>query len=587
MNEMRCPVCEVGCRLSPGGIGRCRMYEHDGAGIVERFPDTYLTAHPIAIETQPLLHYYPGGTFLQVCTAGCNLRCGGCVSEILVEHASSLARSGSAITTDEIIARALDLGCLGIVFALNDPIASFPSFLRLAEKAHEHDLLAGCSTNGYLTEASLRALDPILDFANIGLKGASDGCYRSCGARSAGPVFRAIEYLFRKGVHVEVSLVYRRGDEGEFLSATRQLAAISTDIPLQVMRFVPFGDTSLGSEPTIFESEALVLRARELLSWVYLFNSPGTGYLDTRCPSCGAACFQREFFGPMGAHLVGPARDRCECGTAIPITGTITREVFTEPGMMGGYRITRGLEMVWAILACLGVDDPLILSRAWGEVLGSGMLKKEVHDRMNNIDAYLGFVEELARTTGREKAGAQLLDHLRSRLELVARGVDGADRPRVYYAMGHPLFALNPGRFEGRLVEAAGGSYVNRSIGREGKPGVTITPEEFMSLDPEYLFTSGFLSSSVEDTLRYCDEHALNVPAVRDRRIYAMPPSWDFGSPRWILGLMTIAQTIHPDRFHYSIEDEADRFYRTFYGVPYASLEANRSFVSPGPAREG
>lgn len=87
--------------------------------------------------------------------------------------------------------------------------------------------------------------------------------------------------------------------------------------------------------------------------------------------------------------------------------------------------------------------------------------------------------------------------------------------------------------------------------------------------------------------MRYCDEHALDVPAVRDRRVFAMPPSWDFGSPRWILGLMTIAQTIHPDRFHYSIEDEADRFYRTFYGVPYASLEANRSFVSPGPAREG
>ena len=68
---------------------------------------------------------------------------------------------------------------------------------------------------------------------------------------------------------------------------------------------------------------------------------------------------------------------------------------------------------------------------------------------------------------------------------MIARGVEGADRPRVYYAMGHPLFALNPGRFEGKLVEAAGGSYVNRSITREGKPGVTITPEEFIALDPQ------------------------------------------------------------------------------------------------------
>ncbi|KAF5063993.1 hypothetical protein DSECCO2_288800 [anaerobic digester metagenome] len=585
MNDVQCTVCEVGCRLSPGGIGRCRMYEHDGTGIVERFPDTFLSAHPIAIETQPLLHYHPGSTFLQVCTAGCNFRCGGCISEILVDHAGSLARSGAAISTDEVITKAVDLGCIGVSFALNDPIVSFPSFLRLAEKAHEHGLLAGCSTNGYLTEASLRSLYPVLDFVNIGLKGASDVCYRSCGARSAAPVFRAIERLFREGVHVEVSLVYRRGEEDEFLSATRRIAEISTEIPLQVMRFVPFGDASPGTEPTIFESEAITLRARESLDWVYLFNSPGSEFLETRCPSCGAVCIRREFFGPMGAHLVGPARDRCECGVAIPITGTIAREVFTEPGMMGGYRITRGLEMVWAILACLGVDDHPTLSRVWGEVLGSGMLKKEVHDRMNNIDAYLAFVEELARTTGREEAGENLLDHLRSRLEMVARGVEGVGRPRVYYAMGHPLFALNPGRFEGKLVEAAGGCYVNRSITREGKPGVTITPEEFVSFDPEYLFTSGFLSSTVEDTLRYCDEHTLDVPAVRDRRVYAMPPSWDFGSPRWILGLMMIAQTIHPDLFDYSIEDEADLFYRTFYGVPYASLSANRSFVSPGPPR--
>jgi pyruvate-formate lyase-activating enzyme len=563
------------------------MYEHDGTGVVERFPDAFLAAHPIAIETQPMLHYHPGGTFLQVCTAGCNLRCGGCVSEILVDHAESLARAGSAITTGEIVRRALDLGCRGVVFALNDPIASFPSFLRLAGAAHEHGLVAGCSTNGYLTEASLRRLSPVLDFANIGLKGAGDDAYRSCGARSADPVFRAIEHLVRAGVHVEVSLVFRRGGEDEFLSAARRLAAISPEIPLQAMRFVPFGDAAPGTEPSIFESEAVCRAARECLSWVYLFNSPGTGYLDTRCPSCGAVCIPREFFGPMGAHLVGPARAGCGCGASIPVRGTIAREVFYEPGMMGGYRITRGLEMVWAILACLGVEDRSTLSRVWGEVLGTGMLKKEVHDRMNDLDAYLGFVEDLAARSGREEAGARLCDHLRSRLETVARRVEGQPRPRVYYAMGHPLFALNPGRFEGRLVEAAGGRYVNRAIGREGKPGVTITREEFVSLDPEYIFTSGFLSSTVEDTLRYCDEHTLDVPAVRDRRVFAMHPSWDFGSPRWILGLMTIARTLHPDLVDLPIDDEADLFYRTFYGVPYASLAANRSFVSPGTAREG
>jgi hypothetical protein len=393
--------------------------------------------------------------------------------------------------------------------------------------------------------------------------------------------------MFHVGVHVEVSLVYRKGQEDEVLCAAERIAGISREIPLQLMRFVPFGDTTPGSEPTIFESEHLCDRLREYLSWVYLFNSPGTGYLTTKCPECGKDCIRREFFGPMGAHISGVAQKKCDCGYALPVKGSIATDVFTEPGMMGGYRITRGLEMIWAILACLGVDDQKTLSRIWGEVLKTGMLKKELHDRMNNIDAYLGFVSDLAGKTGREEAGRDLCKFITTRLEMIRKMVEGTPRPRVYYAMGHPLFALNPGRFEGKLVEAAGGVYVNRAIGREGKPGVTIQREEFVALNADFLFTSGFLTSTVEDTLRYCKEHSLDVPAVRKSQVYTMHPSWDFGSPRWILGLMTIANTIHPGLFDFSIDEEADQFYRKFYGVPYHSVATNRSFAHAGSLQAG
>jgi pyruvate-formate lyase-activating enzyme len=579
---MRCTICEVGCDIPEGKAGRCRMYLNDGTGIIERFPDAFLAAFPVAVETLPVLHFSPGAKFLQVCTVGCNLSCGGCVSEILVGHARSLAAAGTALTSDDLLHLAADQECTGIAFALNDPIASLPTFCRLAEKAREQGLSVGCSTNGYMTEASAIRLRERIDFANIGLKGSTDACYRACGAKSAAPVYRTVRLLHEGGVHVEASVVYRRGGEEEVLGAARMLAAVSPDIPLQVMRFVPFGDAGLGEEPTIYASEALCDRLRGVLPWVYLFNSPGTTYLTTFCPTCGEPCIGREFFGPMGAHLTGEARTTCGCGYALPVQGAVSPEVFYEPGMMGGYRVTRGLEMVWAILACLGVRDQAVLARTWGEVLRSGMLGKELHDRMNNIDAYLDLVMDFASRTGREEAGRDLCAYIRERLDFIRDRVAGAPRPRVYYAMGHPLFALNPGRFEGKLVEAGGGTYVNRAIGREGKPGVSISREEFVALEPEYLFTSGFLTSTVEDTLRYCAEHDLDVPAVREGRVYAMHPSWDFGSPRWILGLMTIANVLHPDLFYFRIEEEADTFYRRFYGVPYRAAAANRSFAHPG-----
>jgi len=558
------------------------MYMANESGIVERFPDMFLAAFPIAIETQPMLHFYPGGKFLQVCTAGCNFQCDGCVSEILVDHAESLARSETGVSTEEVIIKAQKEGCVGISFALNDPVVSFPTFCRLIRKAREQGFLTGCSTNGYLTEQSVKMLIPYLDFVNIGLKGNSDECYRACGAHNATPVFSAIKHMHDAGVHVEVSLVYRRGEEDEVLTAARRIACISKEIPIQLMRFVPFGDTAPGCEPTIFESEALVESLRTFLSWVYLFNSPGTQCLTTTCPICKADCITREFFGPMGAHIRGVAKKTCECGYILPVKGTISTDIFTEPGLMGGYRITRGLEMVWAILSCLGVDDQQTLSRIWGEVLKSGMLKKELHDRMNDINAYLGYVTELAEKTGREETGRDLCRFIRSRLDMIQEMVEDVLHPRVYYAMGHPLFALNPGRFEGKLVEVAGGTYVNRAIGREGKPGVTISREEFISLNPDFLFTSGFLTSTVEDTFRFCKDHSLDVPAFRNGHIYTMHPSWDFGSPRWILGLMTIAWTIHPGLFNFSIENEADLFYRRFYGIPYRSVRTNRSFAHVG-----
>ena len=587
MNGTRCTICEIGCSISPGGTGRCRMYTCGDAGIAERFPDMFTAAFPVSIETQPILHCYPGSKFLQVCTAGCNFRCGGCVSEILVDHAESLATAGSAIGADEVIRSALGEGCIGVSFALNDPIASFPTFLRLAEKARNQGLLAGCSTNGYLTEESAESLGRVIDYANIGLKGAGDACYRACGAHGAGPVFRTIERLVRAGVHVEVSVVYRKGGDAEVLAAAQRIAAISREIPLQVMRFVPFGEAFLADEPTIYESEQLCDRLREVLSWVYLFNSPGTRYLDTVCQACGKTCISRDFYGPMGAHITGVPKTTCTCGHVLPVKGTVAGTLFSEPGMMGGYRITRGLEMIWAILACLGINDQATLSRIWGEALGTGMLKKELHDRMNNIDAYLVFVMELAVKTGKEEAGALLSDFIRERLRLIEERVaTTTSRPRVYYAMGHPLFALNPGRFEGKLVEAAGGIYVNRAIGREGKPGVTISRGEFLALRPEILFTSGFLTSTVEDTMRFCREQLLDVPAVSGGRVYTMHPSWDFGSPRWILGLMVIANTLHPELFDFSIEQEADLFYRKFYGTPYRSVATNRSFAHAGTIQD-
>ena len=104
----------------------------------------------------------------------------------------------------------MEKNCLGITLLMNDPLASLPTFVRVAKKAKENNLFVGCSSNALFTERSLDLILPYLDFINIGIKGFTDRAYRQCGAPSATPVWRNIERLFRAGVHLEISCMYRK-----------------------------------------------------------------------------------------------------------------------------------------------------------------------------------------------------------------------------------------------------------------------------------------------------------------------------------------------------------------------------------------
>ena len=578
---MRCSICENRCVIPPGGTGRCRMYTNEDGAIIERFPDRYIAAMPISIETMPMCHYHPRETFLQASGIGCTFSCGGCISETVAHHAEAVSGALKHIPPDALVRRAREEGCRGIAFCLNDPTAMHQTFLGVARAAHDADLLIGCATNGYYTEEALHDLAPAIDFANIGLKGASDARYRACGAVSAEPAFRTVKALFEAGVHVEVSCIHARGSDGEIRAAAARVAEISPDIPFLVMRFIPFGDESPEMEPTIAGSERICDELRETLRYVYLFNSPGTGYLDSRCPICGEIIVQREFFGPMGTRTITiPPDARCPCGFQLPVAGSIGETAYCEPGMMGGYRFTRALEMVHAILVCLGVESDADLARIWAGVIRDDYIH-DLHGKIQRIDGYLGLVRELGERAGRPEAAERLAVYISDRVAAVSSAVEGCPRPRVYYSMGTPLFALNAERFEMDLVEAAGGDSVNRGIARAGKPGVNITPEEFAAFDPEYIFISGFLSAPASDYLAACRRMGLSADAIDHGRVYTMPPGWDFGNPRWVLGLSVIASTLHPERVAFDLAEEQDRFYRTFYGTGAAGTTGNRSFYRP------
>lgn len=176
--SINCSICELRCRIAEGHTGACGLYEVKENRIVERFADHYLVACPISIETMPIPHFYPGAKFLQISTTGSNFNCPGCISTVLVQEMFPDSSALQHLTAEQIIAKACEAQCVGIVFLMNDPMAAFPRYLKIAQMAHAAGLKMGCSSNGYFTPEALNQLLPY--FANHPPAGHAFSSFLEC-----------------------------------------------------------------------------------------------------------------------------------------------------------------------------------------------------------------------------------------------------------------------------------------------------------------------------------------------------------------------------------------------------------------------
>ena len=583
---IECWVCERNCRIESGKTGACGKYLNSAGEIRETAPDRYLTVCSISIETMPILHFRPRAKVLQITTTGCNFECEGCVSTMFVQEMDSKTSALRPYRPEEIVEKAICENCEGIAFVMNDPLASFFTFTEVARTAKKHGLLVGCSTNGYFTDTSLKRIAPLIDFINIGMKGFTDERYRTCKASGMEPVLRNIAVLKKLGVHIEISCIFERGMEQELEDLAYWLSHIDRTIPLQVMRFLPLETVRSYRETPISVSEELCRKLKSFLDYVYLFNSPGSNLLTTYCPSCGTPLVTREFYGPMGAKVTaihtGDESECPGCGKAAAITGQAERPPFRESGFLGGYPFTRGLEIIKAALIASGVTEKRQVVSVWEKNIGENGLGN-LHEEIASLAGYIGMIRRLGKQCGKEGSAGDLADYLERRCSEIADKAAGAgDKPRVCYIMGKPFFCLNPGRFENRLVELAGGIPVNNALQIEGRPGAIVPAQTISGLDPDVIFVSSFLSNPAEDTLRDCRDMVPGISAVRNKRIHTHPfHNIDFGSPRWILGLMHIANILHPHIFSYDLKKEANRFYNRFYTCSFNERSLNLSFAKP------
>lgn len=557
--NMICNYCERYCDIAEGISGYCRMYQNEAGVITENYPDSYLNIYPVSSESIPMLHFYPNSIFLLVSTIGCNFACDGCISEFQTTRKGTLQKVLTPHTPEDILTIARESSCRGITFCLNEPTVSLPTFLRLAKTAKKEGFLIGCSSNGYMTEETLRQMIPYLDFVNIGLKGSSDERYRECGAVSAEPVFRNLQILYDAGVFIEVSTMYLVGREDEICGAAKRIKQISPSIPFQVMRFFAVTEDLNHFQPDKTQAEAICTTLREVVDHVYLFNTPATTELDSRCPNCGKTIIHRVFFGPMAARILSMQPDGiCSCGYTYFHKGDIVPIPADDAPVLGGYRSIMGAKFIASFLKVLGVTDEVEIDNLCNLVIGNGYLA-DLQQQHDSLETFTAMTRYLSNLSGRQETGEKLIRYATKVANDIAEKVQNANNPRVYGVFCHPLSPMYATKLGNVLVEMAGGMSLNIQGNFHERSHAEYTAKELNDLNPEIILISGHFAPSIDEFLTTCKNLGISCKATVERKVFTMDSEFTSGDLGWLISLMDVANILHPDIINYSLEEEKKR----------------------------
>lgn len=272
---MICELCFHHCDLSEGQAGFCRARACRNGAIV---PLNYGKLTSLAldpIEKKPLRRFHPGSRILSVGSFGCNLSCPFCQN-----HEISMCGDGELATVElspeALAGKALELrlyGNIGAAYTYNEPLIGYEYVRDCASRIHERGMVNVLVTNGTIEEAPWRKLLPLIDAANIDLKGFVPEWYRRLGG-DLETVKRSIS-LAAERCHVEVTTLLIPGENGseeEIRSLARWLASINREIPLHLSRFFPRYRMADRPSTPVEQVYRLADVAREYLKYVYTGN---------------------------------------------------------------------------------------------------------------------------------------------------------------------------------------------------------------------------------------------------------------------------------------------------------------------------
>ena len=239
-----CGTCPRHCRLGDGQLGACRARRAEGGRVVAANYGKITSLALDPIEKKPIAFFHPGEKVLSIGSFGCNLRCPFCQNDSISQHGAESVPFQTA-TPEELADLALKVrrerGNIGLAYTYTEPLVGWEFVRDCSREVHKRGMLNVLVSNGCAEAEAVETLAPLIDAANIDLKGPSQDYYDWVGG-DFDAVCRTIRTLHAAGCHVEVTtlVVPGRNDREENIEAVAAfIASVSPDIPLHVTRFFP------------------------------------------------------------------------------------------------------------------------------------------------------------------------------------------------------------------------------------------------------------------------------------------------------------------------------------------------------------
>ncbi len=318
--QVICHLCAHGCRVRDGGRGICGVRENHGGTLYSLIAGRMSSMNADPIEKKPLYHFHPSTMALSFGTVGCNFSCAHCQNYSI-----------SQTDPDKFNLRPLDpadvprltrsMGCQGVSWTYNEPSIWYETTLEGSRAAVADGLYTCYVTNGYIQEAPLREISPVLGAMNVDVKAFREEFYKDVCKAKLQPVLDTCQLAHELGIFLELTYLLIPGlndsdDEfAEFAAWVRD--SLDTSVPVHFSRFHPdFNMVDRGRTPRETMRRAVAAARKAGLDNVYVGNISQPEDESTKCTGCGAVLVDRAGF--HSRVLFGADAQCSKCGMPVP-----------------------------------------------------------------------------------------------------------------------------------------------------------------------------------------------------------------------------------------------------------------------------